>query len=81
MGDHDGTCNMSMGQLVWEKWSKMSKNQFSIVLVWDTVAVADTSARQACSYLCRDGNVGWCCDNYVHIYFRSLFATAIPTCF
>ena len=39
VGDHDGTCNVSIGQLVWEKWSKMSTNQFFTVLVWNTVHV------------------------------------------
>ena len=38
VGDHDGTCNMSIGQLVLEKWSKMfSTSQFSTVLVRKTV--------------------------------------------
>ena len=32
VGDDDGACNMSIAQLVMEKWSVMSKNQFSTVL-------------------------------------------------
>ena len=37
--DHSDTCTMPVGSLVTEIWSKMCKNYFSTLFVWNTVAI------------------------------------------
>ena len=61
----DNNLKLSKGIAVANKvrkqvWTHLLHHAPSYITIPTYVAAADTSASQACSYLCRDGNVGWC---------------------
>ena len=40
IGDHNDTCNMTVGQFIPEKEAKCQKKYFSTLFVWNTVGVS-----------------------------------------